>query len=149
MLDLSPFLNAWFYPLLALVLTGLVGWLVVRSQAWLAAYATFLDASARGKIASLEEQALSMGVDFVLNWARIQGNKIQPVVNDVILKWGAQIALNHADGILTSNGFSADEVAAKILARLPDTVIATDTTGATVTTTSVTSQPLPPIGTSK
>lgn len=146
MLDLSPTLNTWLYPALALVLTGLTIWIVARSQSWLAAHAAFLDASTREKLVGLENQALDMGVQALETWARNTGNKIQPDINNPVVKWGAQLALNHASGILADNGLSPEDVAAKLLAKLPDNIVDTDTTGATVKTTTVTVETLPPIG---
>lgn len=130
MLDLTVFLNAWVYPTLALILTGLVTWLVLRSQGWLQAHAQFLDAKTREKMTALEQTALNEGVQYVMAYAQRQGAQVHPVVNSWLLRQGAQVAINHASGILADNNMSPDDVANKILAKLPDVVITTDVNAA-------------------
>lgn len=145
MLDFSQLINNWGLPLLALVLTGLVGWLVIRTSSWLDAHASFLNTQQRAKIVALEQSALNAGVNYALNIAKASGEKIHPQVNSWILRNAAQVAIDHADGILVDNGASPDQIAARILAHLPDNVISTDTTGSKVKTTTVTVETLPPI----
>lgn len=145
MLDISQFLNTWAYPLIALILTGLIGWLVIRTSAWLDAHAKFLNAAQKTKIVAMEQSALDAGVNYILNYAKATGDKIHPTVNNWLLRNGAQVAIDHAGGILADNGASPDEIANRLLAHLPDVVISTDTTGSVVKTTTVTTETLPPI----
>lgn len=150
MLDLTPFLNQWLWPLLGILGAGLVTWLVLRSQAWLNAHASFLDAQTRQKITDMEEAALNEGVQVVLAQAKAVGDGYKPTINSGIVRFGAQIAINHSSGILKDNGADPDEVAAKILARLPaNPESSVGTTGATLTTVTVETSPLPPLGESK
>lgn len=149
MVDLTPFLNDWAYPLLAVLLAGLAAWILVRSQAWLAAHASFLDVQTRQKIVTLEQQAIAAGVDYIISTAHRAGDNAKISISSPITRYGVQIAVNHAGGLLKDNGADPDEIAAKILAQLPDNIVATDTTGATVTTTTITVQNLPPIGNTK
>lgn len=149
MLDLTPVLNGWVYPLLALILTGTTSWLLIRSRTWLSAHANFLDASTKEKLAALENQALNEGANIIFNQVARAGNNLKVSIDSPVLRYGVQIALNHSASVLASNGADPDEVAAKILSRLPDNIVTTDTTGATVTTTTVTTQTLKPAGKSK
>lgn len=146
MLDIQPFLHAWAYPFLALVLTGLSIWLVGRTTQWLDAHAAFLDAKTRASITDTEERALTAAAQTIEAWAQSTGDKVHPSIDNPILRWGAQIALNHASGILADNGASPDEIAAKLLAKLPPNVVSADTTGATIKTISVQVSTLKPIG---
>lgn len=118
MLDLTPILP-WFYATLALVLTGLAGWLVLRSGAWLSAHASFLDAKTRTELISAEQSALDAGVQYVLAYAQQQGGRVHPVVNNWLLRQGAQIAIDHSQELLADNGLSPQAIADKILAKLP------------------------------
>lgn len=147
MLDIAPFLNSWVYPLCALLLAGSTAWLLAKSSGWLDAHASFLDASARTKILAIEKEAIDEGVNVVMSEIEKTGAKIQPNIDNPIVRWGAQIAINHAAGTLADNGADPDEVAAKILTRLPPAFVSTDTTGATIQPLSpVQTSPLKPIG---
>lgn len=145
MLNLSPIVDTWMVPAIALVLTGLGAWLVAKSGTWLDAHAKFLNASAREKITNLENQAVAEGVNVVTAYVQREGARIHPVVSSPVLAWGAQIAINHASGVLNDNGASPGEIAAKILAKLPAAVVTADTTGATPIAYNppVTVEPLP------
>lgn len=145
MLDVSPILVNWAYPLIALVLAGLAGWVMVRSASWLNAHAGFLDAQTREKILNIENQSIQTGVDVVMAQVKALGGSIELAINNPIIRYGAQVAINHASSILKDNGADPDEIAAKILAKLPDNVISTDTTGQTIKTTTVTTETLPAI----
>lgn len=132
MLDISPLLNGWLYPLIALLLTGFAAWALARASGWLDAHAKWLTADAHTKILAIEKEALDEGVSVVLSQVETLGQRVQPRIDNPILRYGAQIAINHAGGILADNGADPDEIAAKILARLPPAIISTDTTGVTI-----------------
>lgn len=147
MLDLSNFINQWALPTIGLVLTGLVSWLVWRTNQWLDAHAKFLSASTKAKIAATEAQALNEGAQYLMTWLASQSKDIKVPVDGAVTRFAAQIAINHAGGVLAAHGASPEEIAAKILARLPSASVSLDTTGATVPLPQpVTSQPLQPIG---
>jgi len=147
-MDLQPFLQTWLYPTIALTLAALGGWVLVRSQAYLASRGKWLDANAQTQIADLEKRALQMGTDAVMQWVQTNGNKLHPTLDSGVTTWAANLALSHAGGILAKNGLSPQEVADKIVARLPMTMVTTDTTGRTVPkAVAVEVEPLPPIST--
>lgn len=149
MLDLTPILP-WFYATLALVGAGLATWVVLRSQNWLNAHASFLDAQTREKITGMEQDALNAGVAYVVAYAKREGSQVHPVVNSWLLRQGAQVAIDHAAGLLADNGASPDDVANKILAKLPDNVVTTNVNTAVnypIDTAKVDTSPLPPIQT--
>lgn len=145
MLDITPLLDHWLYPMLALVLAGVAAWVLSRTSGWLDAHASWLDADRKAKLLAIEKEALDEGVAVVMQQAEATGAKIRPTVDNPIVRFGAQVAINHAAGTLADNGASPDEVAAKILARLPANVIATDTTGVTIHTIPVQIETLQPI----
>lgn len=144
MLNIQPFLTTWAYPLLALLLAGGSMWLMAKSGAWLTAHAGFLSATTRQKILGLENEAIQAGVEVAISQAKAAGATIHPSIDNPVIRYAANVALNHASGILQDNGATPDEVAAKILAKLPDAVVSTDTTGQTVKTGIVTIQTLSP-----
>lgn len=144
MLDITPILP-WFYATLALVLTGLAGWFVARSSGWLDSHASFLDAQTRTKLIAAEQDALNAGVQYVLAYAQREGGQIHPVVNNWLLRQGAQIAINHSQGLLTDNGLSADDIATKILAKLPMNTTTTDVAASVPAPVIVDVRPLPPL----
>lgn len=145
MLDLTPFLDHWLYPFITILLTGLGAWLMVRTSAWLRAHAGWLTADQQQKIAQMEKDAIQAGTDWVLGWVRRNAEKVKPDVNSWVLRTAAQVAINHASGVLADNGADPEEVATKILAKLPDNVVDTDTTGAAAQTQQVSVTPLPPV----
>lgn len=133
MVDARQFLDDWAFPILALVLAGGIGFLVKYTGNWLNAHATFLSAQTKQKIAALEMQALQEGADYIMAQAKATADKDGKfAVDGAVTRLGAQIALNHAAGVLSSHGLSPDEVANRILAKLPPIQVTTDTTGATL-----------------
>lgn len=152
-LDLTTFLTTYAYPLLALILGGcalwLTGWLVAKGNPWLQAHAKFLNAQAMEKITALEDMAVQAGVDFLMQLVETQGAKVHISVSNPAVRQAAQVALDHAGGVLSAAGAAPDTVATKILAQLPTYAMTTDTTGNTVQVVPLESAPLPPIGDSK
>ena len=146
MLELAKFFQDWENPTLALVLAGAIGWLVYKTSQWLDAHAKFLDATTKTKILAIENEALNEGVNYILSQVKQQEAQAHVEVSNPVTRFAAQIALNHAAGTLAAHGASPEEVASKILSRLSQVPISTDTTGATVKTASVDSRPLAPIG---
>ena len=137
MLDLSPFLNDWLFPFVGLLLAGFTMWMMARSSAWLSAHAKFLNASTQTKILGIEQKALDEAASLVFGAVRNETAGVKLTIDSPIVRWGIQVAVDHAAGVLSANGAAADDVARKILARLPPAFVSLDTTGAIV------SQPLP------
>lgn len=148
-MDLTPFIHEWLVPFLTLLGAGLVLWVGVHLKGWLAAHAGFLSAEQREKIAGLEEKALDAGVQYVIAWVDNQGTKVHPVVNSWLLREGAQVAIDHAGGVLADNGLDPNTAANKILAKLPPMFVTTDVNQAAILPTAylgkVDVSPLPPI----
>lgn len=151
MLDLTPLIHNWLVPALSLIGAGLVVWIVLRTRNWLDAHAAFLSAAQREKIATVEQNALQQGVDYVLAWVDRQGAQVHPKVNSWLLRQGAQVAIDHASGTLADNGWSPDDVANKLLAKLPPVAVTADASKAVVMPASYSDKvdvsPLPPIST--
>lgn len=145
MLDLAPFLDNWAYPLLALLLAGSTMWLIGRTSAWLNSHASFMDAATKTKILAIEKDALTEAANVIMKTVLAEGRTAKITVQDPLMRWGVQIALNHAAGTLSDHGASPDELAAKILARLPEQWTSEGTTGATVKTGVVTLETLAPL----
>lgn len=147
MLDISNPLT-WALSVLAIVLAGGCAWLIARSGTWLDAHAKFLTAQQRGEISALETEAFEKATGYILAVAHTQGLKIHPKVDNPLVQWAAQIALDHAGGVLSDHGMSPEEAAARILAYLPPNETTQDTTGAVMhAPTAITVQSLPPIAT--
>lgn len=145
MLDFSNPLT-WALSVLAIVLAGGAAYIAARSSNWLDAHASFLTAQQRKDIVEMENAAFEKAENYIVTWAHQQGQKIRPSVDDPLVRWGAQIALDHAGGMLADHGMSPEEAAARILAYLPPYEITQDTTGATVHASApVTVQDLPAI----
>lgn len=144
-LDFSQFFIVYGYPLCAAIIVGLAGWIAVRVHVFTTAHTAFLGAEIQAKLAALEDQSINAGVSYLLNFIKASGGKFHPVVDNWLLRQSAQIAINHAAGILGDSGDDPDSVAGRILAKLPDTVISTDTTGAVIKPETVEVQTLQPI----
>lgn len=125
-MDITPIINQWLVPFLVALGSGLTIWVGYHSKAWLDAHAAFLNAQTREKITGMEEKALNTGVNFVVNYAQREGALIHPQVNSWLLRQGAQLAINHASGVLADDGASPDQVANKILALLPPSTMTAD-----------------------
>lgn len=131
-IDIQPFLNSYAVPLGDALAAGLTIWLVSATKNWLDAHAAFLSAQTKEKITDLENQALDKGAAYIINWAQTNGGKFNPQVNSWVLSTAANVALNHAAGVLADNDNSPDDVADRLLAHLPPEYISTDTTGVTI-----------------
>lgn len=145
-LDFSQFFTAYGYPLCAAIFVGLASWIAVRVHVFTTAHTAFLGAETQTKVAALEDQAINAGVNYLLNVIKANGGKFHPVVDNWLLRQSAQIAINHAAGILKDSGDDPNSVAGRILAKLPDTAISTDTTGMTIKPEIVEVHTLQPIG---
>lgn len=124
MLNIQPFLLAYAYPLAALVLAGVAAWALGQSGKWLNAHAKFLSAQTKASILAAESNALDEGANVLMTQIKAQGDNTKVSINDPITRFAAQTAINHAAGMLASNGANPQEVAAKILARLPADMVA-------------------------
>ena len=125
-LDLTNFLNQWAIPTFAVVLGACIWWLTKKTGSWLDAHAQFLNATTKQRLLVIEQQALTQGAQAIVNWAQSQEGKVHPHIKDPLVGWGAQVALNHANGVLRDNGYTPEKVAAMILANLPPTTVSND-----------------------
>jgi hypothetical protein len=125
-MDITPIINQWLVPFLIALGSGLTIWIVYHTNSWLDAHAQFLDSQQRVNITATEEKALGIGVDWVVNFAEREGAKVHPQVNSWLLRQGAQLAINHASGILADNGANPNLIANKILAFLPPSFTTSD-----------------------
>ena len=132
MLDLSTFANQWALPIMSVLIAGGVLWLVKATTAYLDAHAKFLNAKQKAQIAALESSALDEGAQYLTTWLASQAKDAKIPMNSAVTRFATQIAMNHAAGVLTDNGASPEEVAAKILNRLPSISTSLDTTGVTI-----------------
>lgn len=142
MIDISTFDQKWLLPFIAILLAGGWIWLAAHSASWLKAHAGFLNAKQQAMLLDAEHQIYQMGADYIVNQIQATGDKVHPKVDSWVMRQAIQMALDHPEIIAGR----PEDVAAKILAKLPQVAISTDTTGATVKTEAVETRPLAKTG---
>jgi hypothetical protein len=122
-IDLGPIyshLNAGVEILLA----GLALWLALRARAWVDAHISWLDADTRAKLQAQLEAVLNAGVRYALSElesleASHPALKTPAGVKGWVTGKAGEYVVNHAEQELESVGWTPDEVAEKIVAKLP------------------------------
>lgn len=119
------------------------GWLILsaRSGNWLKAHAGFLNAKQQDQILATEHTLYQAAADYLIKYLSATGDKIHPQMSNALERFAVQMVLNHPSSVIGD----PNVIAAQILAKIPPPMIATDTTGATIKTTTVTVESLPPI----
>ena len=148
--DLTPIythLNAG----LELLAGGIALYAVWKAREWANEHIAWLSADTKAKLAAELEAVLNEAISWGLQ--QLEGaEKSHPTlatpagVKGFVIEHAAQYAVDHAEGELEGLGVSPEMLAQKLLAKLPPISTAEDTTGATVTTKTVTVTELPPAG---
>lgn len=79
----------------------------------------FIDAQTQAKIAAVINDGLNRAVQYALNMAATEETKAKPTTDSLIVKIGAQYAVNHLGDTLAKAGKTPDDIAEMIVARLP------------------------------
>lgn len=145
-IDIQPiwdFINSGLLILLkgaALCIGGYVVWLLHTKAP------KFIDAQTQAKLAAIANQGLNMAIQYAMKTVTVEEAKIKPTFDSKVVQIAAGYAVNHIGGTLDKMGKSPADIAEMLVARFPPAPTVVDTTGETVTTTIVTTQPLAPIG---
>lgn len=140
-LDTAAFIHTWLLPFLAVVLAGCGVLVTAKLTGWMNVHAAWLTADQQAKVLSLEKDAYNQAVNWLLNMAQTQGEKVKIQPDSWMMKTAVQMVLDHPASVLGK----PEDVANKIVALLPASAISTDTTNQTIKTTTVTVETMPPI----
>lgn len=147
--DLSQF-YAWLNAGALVILTALAGAAVVYLRAWASSHAAWMDADTRTKLVNLADQAMKNGISWAMKLLEDEEKRHEAVqfpggVKGWMLAKGAQYAADHAGPEIDKLGWSANDVAQKLTAKLPPAWTLEDvSSSAAVRTQRVTVQPLAP-----
>lgn len=144
--DITPIYQQFVDPLVSALLQGLAlaiaGWFTFLIQRYAPA---FLKTWLETKAAAALNTALQNGVIIAMH----KLDAVETVNSSVQVKgqvsaWAAQYAVDHAPGAVARFGLDPDQLAIKALAYVPVMPTTTDTTGATINNTIVTTGTLEP-----
>lgn len=133
--------DATQWAVLIIVALAAGGWTILsaRSGSWLKSHARFLTSKQQDQILETEHTLYQAAADYLIKYVTATGDKIHPQMNNALEQFAVQMVLNHPSAVIGD----PNVIAAQILAKIPSPLISTDTTGATIKTTTVTTETIP------